>query len=186
MHPEEKGASVRQVLLNELVDSSTEVTTPMTMQGQVEEGWTLVQPRQTYMTPVHQLARVLESVGGHTSNIIIKSENLAWKKKNDTIFRVLEGSAEGDTGCGDTSNGDEPHIKSENFARYKKYMYSRLGHQLQIQRLAADRVLEAASRLRCAIEVGSSAASTTALGELTSKVSAKTIKGKCGSAQLNT
>ena len=45
---EGKGASVRQVLLDEMVDNSTEVTTPMTMQGQVEEGWTVVQPKQTY------------------------------------------------------------------------------------------------------------------------------------------
>ena len=42
--PEAQGASVRQVLLDELVDNST---TPMTMQGQLEEGWTLVQPNQT-------------------------------------------------------------------------------------------------------------------------------------------
>ena len=39
---EAQGASVRQVMLDELVDSSTEVTTPMTTHGQVEEGWTLV------------------------------------------------------------------------------------------------------------------------------------------------
>ena len=50
---EGKGASVRQVLLDELVDSSTEVTAPMAMQGQVEEGWTVVQPKQTYRNAVH-------------------------------------------------------------------------------------------------------------------------------------
>ena len=49
------GASVRQVLLNELVDSSTEVTIPMAMQGQVEEGWTLVQPKQTYRKAIRLL-----------------------------------------------------------------------------------------------------------------------------------
>ena len=51
---ESKGASVRQVLLDELVDSSIEVTTPMTMQGQVEEGWALIQPKQTYRKAVRR------------------------------------------------------------------------------------------------------------------------------------
>ena len=49
-------ASVRQVLLDELVDISTEVITPMAMQGQVKEGWPIDQPTQTYRTE-----RVLES-----------------------------------------------------------------------------------------------------------------------------
>ena len=89
---ESKRASFRQVLLDELVHSSTEVATPMTMQGHVEEGWTLVQPKQTYRKAVRRLSRVLESAGDqHTQHV--KSENLAWKKKNDTIFRVLEDSA---------------------------------------------------------------------------------------------
>ena len=59
--------------------------------------------------------------------------SLPW---NDTIFRVLEGSAGGDTGCGVTPDGLEQHIKSENFARYKKFNRSRA--QLQMHRLAAD------------------------------------------------
>ena len=132
---ESKGASVRQVLLDELVDSSIEVTTPMTMQGHVEEGWSLVQPKQTYRKAVRRLARVLESTGEQHKQDV-KSENLAWKKKNDTIFRVLEDSAGGNTGCGITSDGAEQHNKSENFARYKKY--NRLGDQLQMHRLAVD------------------------------------------------
>ena len=53
-----------------------------------------------------------------------------------------------------------------------------------MHRLTPDGDFEATSRLRCAIEMRSSAASTTALGELTSKVSAKPNKGTCGSAQL--
>ena len=170
---ESKGASVRQVLLDELVDSSTEVTT-MTMQGQVEEGWTLVQPKQTYRAAVRRLARVLESTGGQCQQHA-KSENLAWKKKNDTIFRVLEDSAGGDTGCGVTSDGLEQHIKSENFARYKKY--NGLGDQLQMHRLAADGNLDAASRLRWAIEMGSSAASRTALGDMTNTVLVNSVEG---------
>ena len=115
---ESKGAPVRQVLLDELVYSSTEVTTPMTMQGQVEEGWSLVQPKQTYRKAIRRLARVLESTGGKYKQHA-KSKKLAWKKKNDTIFRVLEDSVGCDTGCGVTSDGDEQHIKSENFARSK-------------------------------------------------------------------
>ena len=62
---------------------------------------------------------MLESVGGQHKQHA-KSDNLAWKKKNDTICRVPEDSAEGDTGCGDASDDDEQHIKSENFAWYKK------------------------------------------------------------------
>ena len=47
VEPEAQGASIRQVLLEELV-----VTSVMTMQGQVEEGWALVQPNQTYRPAV--------------------------------------------------------------------------------------------------------------------------------------
>ena len=116
--PEGKGASVRQpgVLLDGLVDSSPKVTTPMTMQGQAEEGWTLVRPKQAYRTAVLRLARVLEAAGGRHKQHA-KSEKLTSKKKNNTIFRVLEDSAERDIGCEHTSDGDEPrcHIKSEFF-----------------------------------------------------------------------
>ena len=35
--------------------------------------------------------------------------DLVWKKNNDNIFRVLEDSADGDTGCRDTSDDDEQH-----------------------------------------------------------------------------
>ena len=170
---EGKGASVRQVLLDEMVDNSTEVTTPMTMQGQVEEGWTVVQPKQTYRKAIRRLARVLESAGGQQGQHV-KSENLAWREKNDTIFRVLEDSAGGDIGCGVTRDGQEQHTKSEKFARYKKFNGSR--DQLQMHRLAADGDFEAASRLRCAIEMGFSAASRTALGELTNEDTAKSVE----------
>ena len=87
---------------------------------------------------------------------------------------MLEDSAEGDIGCGVTSDGREQHTKSGNFARYKKFNGSR--GQLQMHRLAADGEFEAASRLRCAIEWGSSAASSTVLGELTNKVAAKSVE----------
>ena len=97
------------------------------MQGQVEEGWTVVQPKQTYRKAVRRLARVLESAGGQQGQHV-KSENLAWREKNDTIFRVLEDSAEGDIGCGVTSDGREQHTKSGNFARYKKFNGSYNGY----------------------------------------------------------
>ena len=77
------------MLLDELVDSSTEVTTPMTMQGQVEEGWALVQLKQTYRKAGDGLARVLEYAGGQHKQHV-KSEKLAWRKTNDMIFRVLK------------------------------------------------------------------------------------------------
>ena len=88
---------------------------------------------------------------------------------------MLEGSAGGDTGCGVTSDGPEHNTKSENFAWYKKFNGSR--SQLQMHRLAADGEFEAASRLRCAIVMGSSAAMRTALGELTNKVTANSVEG---------
>ena len=80
VEPEAQGASisVRQVLLDELVDNSTEVTTPMTMQGQVEGGWTRDQPKQTHRAAVCLLARVMQSTGSHDQDSQhVKSENLA-------------------------------------------------------------------------------------------------------------
>ena len=68
-----KGASVRQVLLDELVESLTEVTTPM--QGHAEEDCTPVQPKQTYMAAVHQLVRVLETTGSQYQQHV-KRENV--------------------------------------------------------------------------------------------------------------
>ena len=45
-----------------------------------------------------------------------------------------------------------------------------------MHRLAADGDFEAASRLRCAIEMGFSAAPRTALGELTNEDTAKSVE----------
>ena len=101
----------------------------MVMQGQVEEDWTLVQPKQTYRKAVGRLARLLESTGGQHKQHV-KSEILACKEKNVTIVRVLEDAAGGDADCRVTSDGAEQHIKNENFARYKKH--SRWGDQLQM------------------------------------------------------
>ena len=94
------------------------------------------------------------------------------------MFRVLEDSAGGDTSCGVTPGGPEQHAKSENYksVRYKKYIG--VGDQLQMHRLAADGDLEAASRLRCAIGMRSSAVSRTALGELNNEASANLSKGE--------
>ena len=107
------------MLQDELVDNSTEVTTPMTMQGHVEEDWTLDQPKQTYGAAVCQLARVLHSTGSQDSQHV-KSENLAWKKSNDTVFRALEDSTGGGIGCGGTPDADEDNIKSAKFRAVQK------------------------------------------------------------------
>ena len=61
---------------------------------------------------------------------------MAWEKSNDTFFRVLEDSAGGDIGCGGTQGAIEDNIKSNNFARYKKY--NRLGSLIWMHRLVAD------------------------------------------------
>ena len=82
---------------------------------------------------------------------------------------MLEDSA------GVTSDGPEQHIKSKKVAWYKRY--NRLGDQLQMHQLAADGDLGAASRLRCAIQMGSSVVSRKLLGELTNKVSANSVEG---------
>ena len=48
---------------------------------------------------------------------------------------------------------------------------------MQMHRLDADEDLEAASRLRCAIEMGSSESSRAALGEMANKVSTNSVEG---------
>ena len=90
----------------------------MAMQDHVGEGWTAVRPKQAYMKAVQRLARVLETACAHARQHI-KRANLAWKKRNDAVFRVLEDSAEVSTGCGGTPDRDNQHIKIKQFRRYK-------------------------------------------------------------------
>ena len=88
-------------------------------------------------TVVRQLARVVQPTGSQDSRHV-KSEKLAWKKTNDTIFRVLEVSTGGGIGCGGTPDADKGNIKSENFARYQKFNSLGCMYQLQMRRLASE------------------------------------------------
>ena len=178
---ESKGASVRQVLLDELVDSSTEVTTPMTMQGQVEEGWIPVQPKQTYRAAVRRLARVLESTGGHASTSNMSKVKI-WRGRKRTT-RI--------SGCWRTLQGVKLAVGllqmvSNNISKVKISSGTKSTTAWGTSCRCTDSLqmgVRAASRLKCAIAMGSSAASRTAIGEMTNKVSTNSVDGGGDSAQ---